>query len=362
MDTFPVYKPAALLGNYVDRRPLPSFWRTLCFPAARTFLSDDRSIRFSKVSSQRHIAPFVSPKSTGTPTYNAREAVAEVSTAYIKLQDAVLPDDFSGLRAVGVGDLTAATPMTPIEKYDARVRELALRQAQEIDNRLEFMAFEAVANGIITVKDDETNIINLVNFRRSTSHTITLGAGTRWNEVAADPLEDLSNWKELAERPKSANPEDHFGSAPTYWIMGPLALKAFRQNPKVRAELDLNYARNGQTLINTGVLNGQGVQFIGQLSNGDQVWRYSQFYNDKTTGAVVEIMNPRDVIGVDPAALEGVTAYGTIQNLNAGLVSAERFPSMWMKPDGSAAFMQTESAPMLIPVNPNATLRARVVA
>ena len=38
------------------------------------------------------------------------------------------------------------------------------------------------------------------------------------------------------------------------------------------------------------------------------------------------------------------------------------FPKMWDEDDPSATILMTQSAPLMVPVNPNNTLRARVLA
>lgn len=360
MDTFPIYTPVQLLGLFVEDNQLPTFWRNLCFGNAPIY-SDDKDIEFSKSSTLRRVAPVVSPESEGLPIYNARAAVRRVRPAYTKLLDAVRPGDFTGKRVVPNEVGAGVRAMTPAERWASRVAEILRQHSNAIDTLIELMCFQAVSTGVVRVVDDETGAINIVNFGRSAAHTITLGAGLRWDEAGSDPLADIENWKALAAGPKGPQPEDRFGAAPTVWVMGRAAAKAFRKNVKVKAELDLNYRRPDQSVVQTGVLNGARVEYIGSLNNGDQLWMYDE-YTEDAAGTQTLVMDTRDVIGVNPAAFAGTIAYGTIENFNADLATLERFPSMYANTNGSAIYLQNESAPLPIAVNPNATLRARVLA
>jgi Phage major capsid protein E len=72
-------------------------------------------------------------------------------------------------------------------------------------------------------------------------------------------------------------------------------------------------------------------------------------------------MDPRDVV-VASRAVDGIKAYGAILDNAAGLEVADIFTKMWDQEDPSARFIMSQSAPLTIPVNPNCTLKARVVA
>lgn len=360
MDEFPIYTPVQLLGTFREDNELPSFWRQLAFSGAPIF-SDDRDIEFSKSNTLRRVAPFVSPDSEGVAIYNNRETVSRITTAYIKLLDTVHASDFTGKLEVGAGELGAGRKLTPAQRWRYRIAELTVQHETAINNRIELMCFEAIATGIVTVRDDDTNSVVYVNFGRDASHSITLSGTALWDNAASDPLGNFTAWKSLARRPKGPNTSQRHGAAPTLWIMGREAAEAFRKNEAVRKELDNNYARPSQTLINTGVLEGLDIEYIGRLNNGDDIWMYNEYYED-ADGDIVEIMNSKDVIGINPAAVNGQIAFGTIANFKADLASMERFPNMFENQSGSAIFMTNESAPMVFPVNPNATLRARVLA
>ena len=79
---------------------------------------------------------------------------------------------------------------------------------------------------------------------------------------------------------------------------------------------------------------------------------------------MVDILDPRDVLLVAPGAT-GVRAYGAIYDKDAfdqGQVSTDIFQEMFDQPDPSATFILSQSSPLPIPLYPNRTLKARVLA
>lgn len=367
MENFPIYTPVQLLGSQREDNGLPMFWKNLAFGGTPIF-SDDRKIQFSKISSLRRVAPFVQPTSDGVPIYNNRETVEEVSTAYIKLKDSVKADEFTGRREVGAGELGGAgqrAPLTPHERWKFRVAEITAQHETAINNTIEIMCFQALADGIVQVKDDEetgTNAVNNVNFGRDSAHTITLTGTALWTNAASDPIANLSSWRRIMQRPTGPNAANRFKARFTMLVMGVQAAEAFRTNAKVQELLNTETANMGdKTIVNADVLDGLDIELIGVLRDGTPVWSYNEYYED-ADGEIEAVMDPRDVIALNPTAVKGEIAYGSIANFKAELGSRPVFPNMFSNLDGSQVFLSHESAPMVIPVNPNATLRARVVA
>lgn len=364
MENFPIYTPVQLLGSQREDNKLPMFWKNLAFGGTPIF-SDDREIEFSKFNSLRRVAPFVQPTSDGVPIYNNRETVERVSTAYIKLKDSVKADEFTGRREVGAGELGAAgqrSPLTPRQRWNFRIAEITAQHEAAIDNTIEIMCFQALADGIVQVRDDETNAVNNVNFGRDPAHTITLTGSALWTDPASDPIADLSSWRRIMQRPTGPEAANRFKARFTMLIMGVQAAEAFRSNAKVQELLNTEVANmNGKTIVNADMLDGLDIELIGRLRDGTPVWSYNEYVED-ASGAIVPVMDPRDVIALNPTAVKGEIAYGSIANFKADLEALTVFPNMFPNQDGSQVFLSHESAPMVIPVNPNATLRARVVA
>ena len=72
-------------------------------------------------------------------------------------------------------------------------------------------------------------------------------------------------------------------------------------------------------------------------------------------------MDPRDALLISPS-VDGIQAFGAILDGAANLQVYDIFVKMWDQEDPSARFIMSQSAPLMIPQNPNCTFRARVVA
>lgn len=84
-----------------------------------------------------------------------------------------------------------------------------------------------------------------------------------------------------------------------------------------------------------------------------RLWTYSNTYKDEAM-TEQQFLNADYVVGYG-AAVEGFKMYGAIMDKGAMLRPLARFPKMWDQEDPSATFVMTQSAPLMVPVEPNNT-------
>jgi hypothetical protein len=65
-----------------------------------------------------------------------------------------------------------------------------------------------------------------------------------------------------------------------------------------------------------------------------------------------------DVIGTG-GSLNGTRCYGAIRDKRAGLAAMSLFPKMWDQEDPSVTYTMTQSAPLMVPGNPNNSFRLK---
>jgi hypothetical protein len=127
--------------------------------------------------------------------------------------------------------------------------------------------------------------------------------------------------------------------------------------------MDTRYRGSPDLTLNRGIVRRETEQpatFVGTIGAGIEAYVYNgTFQNDD--GTLAPIMDPRDIVLSAPG-VEGVKAFGAILDEDADLQATDIFPKMWSQKDPSARFIMSQSAPLMIPVNPNRTFRARVVA
>lgn len=347
----PIYQTTDLIAVLVDDEamtPPSNYWLTLCFGSTIQF--DTEEIDFGRLSDTRKLAPLVVPTAQGVPIYSNAERRGKFKPAYIKPKDAVNASRVIK-RVAGFGELNSGQAMSPRQRYDAIVGDILSQHRRAIERRWEWMASEAIQHGRVTL-EDERYPATVVDFERDPGHTVVLSGSARWGEAGVSIARDIESWKFTARRAK-------FGGALNRLTVGAEAWDVMRDDEEFRELLKTDYApaqRNGLDL-NLGVREMLDVEWVGRINGTTDVYVYSDYY--EADGNVVPFMDPRDVVMTGPN-VQGIRAFGAIQDIGANFQALEMFPKMWPQDDPSATFIMTQSAPLMVPMNPNCTFRARV--
>lgn len=349
--TYPIYDTASLLVAMREFEPVPNYWLSLAYPNTINF--DDEWIDFSKITENRKLAPLVVPTSQGKPMYSAAETVFRVKPAYLKPKDAVSASHMLRRRAgLQGGELLMPRPMSPDQRYKATIADIQRQHRDGIERFWEWMAAEGVQNATITL-EDETYPKTVVDFKRDAAHTITLTGAARWSETTSTIIEDLEDWCLLMMDAK-------FGGPCNRMTIGPAVWKAMRGHQQIRDLLNLDLRNTSGTEVDLGPLSGLRVQRVGRLNGAIDIWVYSDFYQ-LPDGTIVPMLDTRDVVLTGPN-IEGTKCFGAILDVGAQFQPLAVFPKMWTENDPSATQVMSQSAPLMVPVNPNNTLKARVLS
>jgi len=342
-----VYNTEELLGVYRDLESAQEFWLSF-FPSLYT--SESERIEWSKITDYRHLAPLVLPTAQGRPTFKAEENLFSVKPGYLKPKDAVQATAMLTRRA-GLGEIGQAVPLSPQGRYNATVTAILQKHRSDIERRWEWMAAQAILNGTITLEDDGYPAAT-VDFKRDAGHTVALTGGARWGEVGVSIVDSIDSWNDTMADAK-------FGGPATDVIMGAQAWAVFKADAQVQKLLEADIRNTSGTALDLGVGNGDKVQFKGNLSRNLRIWVYSDYY-EMPDGTIVPYMDPKDVLMIGQS-VRGVKAFGAILDKRAGFQPLPIFPKMWENEDPSATMLMTQSAPLMVPVNPNNTFKARVL-
>lgn len=357
-----IYTPYQLAQIMFDPRQTvtTSHWLDVFFP--NTFLSTQEEIAFSKLNASRRIAPFMLPNEPGKPIYRREgERIESFKPAYTKPKDAVRPSE---MIALSPGELVRREAlMSPQARYNREVNRIVVYHRNSIQRLWDYMAAKSILNGQLVVNYGQ-GVSVTIDFGRDAGHTVVLGAGSRWGEAGVNIFDTIQSYIDTV-----ANAE--FGGSATDIILGataaiPFMADASSSTGSLKDKLDTTFRGSEDVLINRGIIRTDPMNpftLLGRLSNGLNVWRYSgpasKFQNDD--GSFTDIMDPRDIL-IASRAVDGIRAYGAILDNAANLEVADIFTKMWDQEDPSARFIMSQSAPLTIPVNPNCTMRVRVVA
>lgn len=345
-----IYDTSTLLGTMRHMESPSNYWLGLCFGTTMQF--DTEEIDFSKIQENRKIAPLVVPTAQGVPIYSAAEERASVKPAYVKPKDAVSASRVIR-RAAGFGELNSSQPMSPQQRYQAIVADILRQHREAIERRWEWMASEAIQDGAVTL-EDENYPRKVVDFQRDAGHTVTLTVGNRWGDSGVSIIGLLETWKKTMRRAKH-------GGVPNRITVGTDVWDVMRADAELRELLNADYrAQNNGMNMNLGVMDGLDVEYVGKISGTMEVYVYSDYY-ELADGSVTDFMSAKDIVMTGPN-VSGVRCFGAIQDVEAGFQPLAIFPKMWNQNDPSATFVMSQSAPLMVPINPNATFKATVVA
>lgn len=340
--------------------PIPSYFLDTYF--TEQYFSDDGIIRFAKLpNASRILAPFVLPTEQGKPIFRRKaETVSDIRPPYIKPKDVVRAADARNVLPSEVFRNGGQRPDLQT-RFDSRVVDITQAHLRAIRMQKAWMAARAFIDGKVQINYERDQGAAapgvLLDFGRAAGHTVTLGAGTTWDDPDADIMGNIESWMNTMYL------ADQGGSAYQI-IVGAAVSKVFRNNAGIKDQLDTRYRGGDDVTISRGIMRTQQpFNTIGQLGAGLSVASYRDQV-ENNDGTMIDLMDPRDVLLIAPGAT-GVDAHGAILNdsaIAAGLSATDIYPSMWPDNDPPSTFIMHESSPLPIPLYPNRTFKARVLA
>lgn len=310
------------------------------FPGVQTATTEE--IHFDVETESRRLTPFVSPIVAGRVVKSKGFTTKSFKPAYAKDKRVFNPD--APLKRI-MGEGLMGT-LTPQQRRDAKLAEEIRDQLAMLTRREEAMAWEALRTGNVTVSGDGFATVQ-VNFGRAAALDVTLAGADLWSDAASTPVTDLEDWAGLVQ--------DNNGGVPTEVVMAPNVWNAFRVHAKVKDLLDVR--RGGGSMAELGPLAGK-VRQPGSV--GDfRIWVYNESYVDDA-GATKRFLPVNELVLVS-GELEGTRAYGVIQDEAAQYLADRFFVKSWLENDPAVRFLLLQSAPLVIPYRPNASLRADVL-
>lgn len=345
-----IYDLSVLLPVIQVQKSLPSFWLQY-FGSSINFETED--IVWDKVwTDGRKVAPFVIPAATGQSTGLEGYESVTFKPAYVKPKDMVDANRPFERRA---GEALAVGSLTPEQRFNAAVAETLQRHNTMIDNRLEWMAAKAIIDGAVTISGEKYPSTT-VDFRRHASLTGQLTGTARWNQSTGTPLTDLKTMRVAAYNRSGARIRRVvFGQNAWDYLSARVDLRSMMQ-------MQIDGYGTKVTMMADGY---EGYEYMGVIQglNGAgaiECWVNTAKYIDIDTGAETYIQDQDTVVGVSEM-VQGLRAFGAIRDKGAQFRALERFPKMWDEEDPSVTYLMTQSAPLMIPRQPNATFSLKVV-
>jgi len=352
LGTIGMYDTVTLLDVLKVQKKPSTFWLDKCFPRQINF--DTEKIAFDRVNEDyRRLAPFVAPNVQGKVLTTEGYDTLEFKPAYVKPKHIVNLDDVITRQP---GEALVTGTLTREQRRDAIIANILERHMAMHTMTREWMAARAIIDGQVTI-EGENYPKTTVDFRRDASLTVVLIGAAKWDQAdTPNPLADIKAARITANTLSGAVIRDI--------IFGAGAWNLFSADPTV-ANLLSTQSRGSESDF-TKMVDGfdDSVEYLGSIkgTNGIgllRLWLYSGKYRDEDN-VLQDILDTDTVVGVDMSSVNGCRCFGAIQDGKAGFKPLDMFPKNWETEDPWSELLMTQSAPLMVPGQPNATFSLKV--
>lgn len=338
-----MFETRTMMQALEEMTPPRTFLLDSFFATTQTFGTE--AVDVDIVKGKRKLAPFVSPLHEGKVVKREGYSTETFKPPYVKPKRTTRAQNFLQRQP---GEAVYAGSLSPQERAARELGKDLSDLRESIIRREEWMAAQALTTGKVIVSGE--GVEAEVDFGMDPSHLVTLSGTDLWTDAAGTPLTDLRAWKRMCAQDS--------GMTADRVILGASVVDPFYA--RVKADLDTRR-------IDLGMIKPEqlpdGVTYIGYLNDpGVDLFTYDEWYLDDL--GVEQPMVPVDAVIMGSTRARTVRAYGAIQDVDAigaGLFEAQYFPKSWVQQDPSARFVMVQSAPLVIPTQIGAFMKAKVV-
>jgi hypothetical protein len=331
--------------------------------------STDEYIDFEKLPrSNRKLAPFVMPMGQGKPIYTDRSTAYRFKPAYIKLRDAV--DTTRGLSKIpGIDAMLTPNAISPMQRRELLKVAITQQHVITTQRRWEWMAARALIDGTVVIGGNEEYPPQLLDFQRNADQTVVLTGGACWGQSGVSILDFLQAAADKMIYPaQNSDGTGGFGGFPTKLLVGGDAWAVMRKDAEIKDLMNKFFVQTTGTFVERGLVGSEKVVKVGDLGFGGtsgvsvEVWLYRDSYVDDNGAETLILPANQMVLLSSPEAINGQRCFGAIIDPHAGYQCYDIFARNWMEEgDPAVEYILHQSAPLMVPVNPNATFKATVV-
>lgn len=323
---------------------------------ADTVQSKDDTISLEMLPKRaRGLAPRIHPRLPGSPVRGAGKSIQSFTPTYLKFNTPIEPG--------GVYQSHGETNKLLVEDYDdpmrAHIRErvrITEEHIERIVDTWEWMAMDALVNGKVDVSY-EGHPVAEINFGRDASLTKTLTDGSFWGQDGVSIIAHLNAWRaEMWDAP--------YGMGGNILLAGSKAAAAIRADKELRELMDKRFNPDGTNLTNGLVENGHYVK-VGTISGLCDVYEVNANFVDTDKAGEPVSLKPLAANEICLVAKDygGVKGFGRIKDLAAQYAATPLFGRNFVtEGDPQVESVVHQSAPIMIPTQPNRSLKATVLA
>jgi hypothetical protein len=313
--------------------------------------SEQPEIKFDQVSKEISVmAPFVSPLAVADTNKSKGYQAETFTPAYLKEKDMLTPSQ--GVTRLAGEPLNGN--LTPAQRTDRNRVDIVAEHKSKMRARWEWLAAMVTLHAKVTIsgKNYPTRVLD---FGRDPGHHIVItDANKKWDNVDANIHDQLEDYSHIISKA--------VGSAGTDVIMNQETWKHVRKNKGLKEDADL---RRGITSVPN--LSPDAEAFISYKgSYGDfNIYVHNGEYKD-VDGLMKPYIEDGYVHMVAPtgsdgkAGIHGIQGFGRVHDFDADEGLFDIFTKDWREKEPSGEVILSQSAPLMIPGRPNATLKIKV--
>jgi len=352
---YELWQTHSLLGVFRDVKPENWYFGQFFTNQMR---STDEWIDFEKLPIRsRRLAPFVKPMGRGHGVFTDSVSGFRFKPANIVVEDSVDPLRPLTFQPGIDASVTRPSQLTPMQRL-ALIKASMVQEFQtSVERRWEWMRAQAIINGevVVTYKDG-TSVT--VDFQRDNDHTETL-SGDFWGDSGFSILDHIQTIIDTMV-------DAEFGALPTRITMGNLAAAAIRQDEEILKHMQTDLL-GGVHRLDRGLINsGEKIYMFGALNVGGaivELWVNNETYTNDA-GATVRYVASEDIVVTGaPSAVNGYECFGMIVDKDAQYQALPMFPKNFQTGERvKVENISIESAPLFVPIHPNATFKSTVIS
>jgi hypothetical protein len=341
----------------VQKTSAPPFWLNYF---GRQINFETPKIAFDLVyGDDRKLAPFVVPTAQGRPQSLEGYETRTFAPAYTKIKDVV--DANMHIERMA-GEAIGAGSMSIDQRRNAVIAYLLSMHKTKHQNRREWLAAKAIIDGKVIIKGEDYPE-TLVDFRRHASLTGVLAGAAKWDQATGDPLADLKTMRLNANQRSGARITTHvFGQDAWNKFCFSVRFGDLQGFKALREMMNINYG-GVDAKVNLIPAGYEGMEYMGRISGLDGSGAIDAYVNTSKyideDGSEQFYLDQSTVVGVSDA-VQGVRCFGAIKDKRAGYKALDVFAKNWDQEDPSAEYLLSQSSPLMVPKQPDATFSLKV--
>lgn len=302
---------------------------------------------------KRRMAPFVSPLVAGKLVEQRRYQTNSFKPAYVK--DKRAPDLRKPVRRM-IGERIGGE-LTGAEREMANLNFEMADQVDMLNRRLEWMAASALTTGTVTVQGEGFPTV-VINFGRPDTLTVALTGSNRWgqglNAQGRDPkiVGQIEAWGTRILKES--------GAVATDIVFTPSAWSWFLQAEGVQGAIQYPQLATSGNNVDPGPRPQLGGVWKGRWGNYD-LWLYNDWFVNDLDNTEYPMIPDGTIVMTGPE-LKGIRAFGMIVDPEFNYGPLAYAPKTWVEKDPAQRLILMQSAPLVFPGRPAASLAATVCA